>query len=78
MLIKTQDCVFTLSQMTDFTIFQTERILRQKFQIWWNRLKSLQTGRKHCGEKELEELDTCIAPQAFFFCNDEKKFLTSI
>ena len=34
-----------------FRIFQTERICRRQFQIWWKWLKVIQTGRKHCGKR---------------------------
>ena len=45
-------CDLTLSQATNFRLFQTERVWRRKFQIWWKWHKLLQMGRKHCGEKE--------------------------
>ena len=41
----------TLSQMTNFRLFQTETVCRRQFQIGWKWLKVLQTGRKHCGKK---------------------------
>ena len=36
----------TLSQMTNFRLFQTEIVCRRQFQIWWKWQKVLQTGRK--------------------------------
>ena len=39
--------ILTLSQTTNFTLFQTER----QFQIWWQWKNVLQTGRKHCGKR---------------------------
>ena len=41
----------TLSQMTNFTLFQIERLCRWQFQIWWKWQKVLQNGRKHCGKR---------------------------
>ena len=38
-------------QMTNFRLFQTERVCRRKFQIWRKWKKVIQTGRKHCGKK---------------------------
>ena len=38
----------TLSQTTNFRLFQTERVCRRQFQIWWQWQKMCQTGRKHC------------------------------
>ena len=42
--------LLTLSQTTNFRLFQTERVCRWQFQIWWKWKKVLQTGRKHCGD----------------------------
>ena len=41
----------TLSQTTNFRLFQTERVGRRQFQIRWNWQKVLQTGRNHCGKR---------------------------
>ena len=41
----------TLSQMTNFRLFQTERVCRQQFQIWEKWQIVLQMGRKHCGKR---------------------------
>ena len=40
----------TLFQMTNFRLFQTERVCRGQCQIWWKWQKVLQKGRKHCGK----------------------------
>ena len=34
-----------------FGLFETERVCRQQFQMWWKWRKVLQTGRKHCGKR---------------------------
>ena len=39
-------------QTTNFRLFQTEWVCRRQFQIWQKWQKVIQTGRKHCGEKE--------------------------
>ena len=44
------DQLLTLSQTTNFRLFQTERVCRRQFQIWRKWQKPLQTGRKHCGK----------------------------
>ena len=41
----------TLSQTTNFRLFQTERVCRGQFQIWWQWQKVLQKVRKHCGKR---------------------------
>ena len=43
--------ILTLSQTTNFRLFQTERLCRRQFQIWWKWQKVLQTSRKHCGKR---------------------------
>ena len=43
--------VFSLSQTTNFRVFQTERVRRQQFQLSLRCQKVLQIGRKHCGKK---------------------------
>ena len=39
-------------QTTNFRLFRTESVCRRQFQIWRKWQKTIQTGRKHCGEKE--------------------------
>ena len=41
----------TLSQTTNFRLFQTERVCRGQFQIWWQWQKVLQKVKKHCGKR---------------------------
>ena len=41
----------TLSQMTNFRLFQTERVCRWQFQIWWKLQNVFQMSRKHSGKK---------------------------
>ena len=38
----------TLSRMTNFRLFQAERVCRRRFQIWWKWQELLQIGWKHC------------------------------
>ena len=38
-------------QTTNFRFFQTKRVCRWQFQIWWKWKKVIQTGRKHCGKR---------------------------
>ena len=38
-------------QMTNFRLFQTERVCRQQFQIGRKWKKVIQMGRKHCGKR---------------------------
>ena len=45
--------ILTLSQMTNFRVFETERVCRQQFQSWWKWQKVFQRCRKH---KEKENL----------------------
>ena len=40
-------------QMTNFRLFQTERVCRRQFQIWRNWQKFIQTGRKHWEKEKL-------------------------
>ena len=42
---------FTLSRTTNFRLFQTERVCRQQFQVWWKQKKVPKIGRKHCGKR---------------------------
>ena len=50
---KLLDCSLTLSQPTNFTLFETERVCRQKCQIWWKWQEVIKMGRKH---RESEKL----------------------
>ena len=38
-------------QMTNFRLFQTERVCRRQFQIWQKWQKVIKTGRKHCRKR---------------------------
>ena len=40
----------TPSKMTTFKLFQTQRVCRQKFQIWWKWQKVFKAGGKNCGK----------------------------
>ena len=42
--------MLTHYQMTNFRLFQTERVCRQQFQIWRKWQKDIQMGRKHFGK----------------------------
>ena len=55
----------TLSQMTNFGLFQTERVCRQQFCIWWKWWKVLWKGRKHCGKRRNCLLRTISFPTEF-------------
>ena len=53
-LCHTQNCLFpslTHYQMTNFRLFQNERLCRRQFQILRKWQKAIQTGRKHCGKR---------------------------
>ena len=41
----------TLSQTTNFRLFQIETVCRWQFQKWWKWQKGLKTDRKHCGKR---------------------------
>ena len=41
----------TLSQMTNCTLFQTEKFCRWQFWIWWKWQEVLWTVTKHCGKR---------------------------
>ena len=43
--------LLTYYQMTNFRLFQTERVCRQHFRIWRKCKKVIQMGRKHCGKR---------------------------
>ena len=38
-------------QRKNFRLFQTERVCRRQFHIWWKWQKVIQSGRKHCGKR---------------------------
>ena len=43
--------ILTLSQTTNFRLFQTERVYSRQFQIRWKWQKMPQTCGKHCGKR---------------------------
>ena len=45
-----QSQLLTLSQTTNFRLFQTESVCRWQFQIGWKWQKT-EIGRKHCGKR---------------------------
>ena len=59
----------TLSQTTNFGLFQTERVCRQQFQIWWKWQKDFQKGWKHCGKRKNCSL-RAISPFPTVFSKD--------
>ena len=59
----------TLSETTNFRLFQTERVCRRQFRIWWKLQKVLQTGRKHCGKRRNCSL-RAISPFPTVFSKD--------
>ena len=62
---------WTLSQTKNFRLFQTERLCRRQFQIWWKWKKVLQTGRKKLLEKE----KLLVLSNFFFFCSVFKRLV---
>ena len=61
-----------LQIVRQFNIFVLTYSLFQFHQLWAQALKS------HIDTNKLEAFENaCIAPQAWFFCNGEEKFLTS-
>ena len=50
-VIKTEDCVLTHHQTTNFRLFQIERVCRRQFEIWRKWQKVIQTGRKQCRKR---------------------------
>ena len=59
----------TFFQMTNFGLFQTERVCRQQYQIERKWQKVLQTGRKHCGKRR-NFLSRAISPFLTVFSKD--------
>ena len=58
-----------LSQTTNFRIFQTERLVRQQFQLWWKWQQVFQKGRKHCWNRRNRSL-WAISPFPTVFPKD--------
>ena len=58
-----------LSHTTNFRLFQTERVCKRHFQIWWKWQKVLQKGRKHCGKRRNCSL-RAISPFPTVFSKD--------
>ena len=48
---KPNQCYLTLSQTTNFGLFQTQTACRRQFHICSKWRRSLLTGRKHCGKR---------------------------
>ena len=59
----------TLSQTTNFRLFQTEKRCRRQFHIWWKWLKAFQTDRKHCVKRKNSSL-RAISPFPTVFSKD--------
>ena len=59
----------TLSQTTKFRLFQTQRLCRRQFQIWWKWQEVLQMGIKHCGKRRNCSL-RAISPFPSVFSKD--------
>ena len=56
----------TFYQMTNFRLFQSERVCRQQFQVWRKWKKVIQTDRKHCGKRRNCSLQQFLLfPQCF-------------
>ena len=53
----------------NFRLFQTERVCRWQFQIWWKRQKAPKMGRKHCGKSRNCSL-RAISPFPTVFSKD--------
>ena len=49
--ISSSDNWLTLSQTTNFRLYQTQRVCRWWFQIWWKWQKVLKIDRKYCGKR---------------------------
>ena len=61
--------VLTHYQKTNFRLFQTERVCRRQFQIWWKWQNVIQAGRKHCGKRRNCSLRAISPfPTVFFKC----------
>ena len=66
----------TLSQRTNFKLFETERLWRRQFKIWWKWQKVFPMGRKHCGKRRNCSLQAISSfPTVFskdFYCRHVK------
>ena len=62
-------CCLTLSQTTNFRLFQSWRVCRRQFQICWKWQKALKMGRKHCGKRRNCSL-RAISPFPTVFSKD--------
>ena len=58
--------------MTNLRLFQTERVYRRQFWVWWKWQKVLQTGKKHCGKRRNCFL-RAISPFSAVFSKDISK-----
>ena len=59
----------TLSQTTNFRLFQIQRLCSWQFQMWWKWQKVFQMGRKHCGKRRNCSLPA-ISPFPTVFSKD--------
>ena len=59
----------TLSQTTNFRLFQIGRVSRRQFKIWWKLQEVLQTVIKHCGKRRNCSL-RAISPFPTVFSKD--------
>ena len=50
-VVRSQNCVLTHYQATNFRLFETERVRRPQLQIWRIWQKVTQMDRKHCGKR---------------------------
>ena len=64
-----RNTMLTLSQTMNFRLFQTERVCRWQFQIWWKWQKTFQMGRKYCGKRRNCSL-RAISPFPAVFSKD--------
>ena len=62
-------CTLTLSQTTNFRLFQTQRVYRRQFQILWKWQKVLKTSRKYCEKRRNCSL-RAISPFPTVFSKD--------
>ena len=61
--------MLTLSETTDFRLFQIQGVCSWQFQIWWKWQKVLQKGRKHSGKRRNYSL-RAISPFPMVFSKD--------
>ena len=62
-------CNLTLSQTTNFRLFQIESVCRRQFQIGWKWQNVFQPARKHCGKRRNCSL-RAISPFPTVFSKD--------